>query len=417
MYALVDCNTFYASCEAIFNPAIRNAPVVVLSNNDGCIIARNAKAKALDIPDMVPFFQVETLVRKNNVRVFSSNYELYGDISAKVMHLMEPFGTAMEVYSIDEAFLRLPPACDYHSHGEKIKNRLWQQTRMPVCVGIAPSKTLAKLANHAAKKMQRLKGVCVLDEKHKWEWLLARITTDKVWGIGKRICQRLHHLGIHNALQLAQANPKYMRRHFSVVLERTIRELNGESCLDLELEPTPRKEIICTRSFSYKVTELHELQQAVSLYADRACEKLRKQNGLSATLWVYLESFDKGLGHFRPQRIIKLPFLTNDTRQIAHAAADTLAKIYRPGLRYKKCGVGLLDVRTRKYEQKDLFTPQQTEKSRKLMQIIDKTNQRYGKHTIKLLNSGIQGKWMMKRDYMSPRYTTRWQDIPQVRCS
>ena len=415
MYALVDCNTFYASCEVIFNPAIRDEPVVVLSNNDGCIISSNAKAKALNIPDMVPFFQVEKLVKKNNVHIFSSNYELYGDISAKVMRVMEPFGTEMEVYSIDEAFLRLP-ICDYSSHAQEIKNILWQQVRMPVCVGIAPTKTLAKLANHAAKKMHKLNGICVLDKKHKWEWLLARIACDKIWGVGKRICQRLHHLGIHNALQLAQANPKYLRRCFSVVVERTIRELNGEPCIDLVLNPVPRKEIICTRSFSYKITELHELQQAISLYADRACEKLRKQNGLSATLWVYLESLDKKNNHFRPQRIIKLPFLTNDTRQISGVAADALVKIFRPGLRYKKCGIGLLDVRTKKYEQNDLFSPQQTEKSHKLMRVIDKTNQRYGKHTIKLLNCGMQEKWMMSRNYMSPHYTTRWQDIPVVRC-
>ncbi len=415
MYALVDCNTFYASCEAVFNPAIRNEPVVVLSNNDGCIISSNAKAKALNIPDMLPFFQVETLVKKNNVHIFSSNYELYADISARVMCVMEPYSTEIEVYSIDEAFLRLP-GCDYHSHGKEIKNILWQQIRMPVCVGIAPTKTLAKLANHAAKKIQKLNGVCVLNEKHKWEWLLAQITCDKIWGVGRRICQRLHHFGIHNALQLAQVNPKYLRLHFSVMLERTIRELNGEACLDLELETAPRKEIFCTRSFSYKITRLNELQQAISLYADRVCEKLRKQNGLSATLWIYLEGFDKKVGHFCPQRIVKLPFLTNDTKQVASTAAKTLAQIYQPGIRYKKCGIGLLDVCTKKHEQKDFFNQQQTEKSRKLMHVIDQINQRYGKHTVKLLNSGIQPKWMMKRAYMSPRYTTCWKDIPVAQC-
>lgn len=415
MYALVDCNTFYASCERIFRPDLDGKPIVVLSNNDGCVISLNAEAKTFNIPSYVPFFQVRDEVIKNKVHVFSSNYELYGDISARVMKLLEPFSTEMEVYSIDEAFLRLAKV-DYQTHGKEIKDMLWKQARMPVCVGVAPTKTLAKLANHAAKKIIRFNGVCVLDEPYKWEWVLKRITTDKLWGVGSRICKRLHHLGIHNALQLAQANPKYLRKHFSVVLERTARELNGEACLDLQLEPAPRKEIICTRSFGYKVTELHELQQAMSLYASRACEKLRSQNGLTQTIWVYLESFDKKVGHYFPQRIIPLPHLTNDTRHISSVAAKAIVNLFKPDIKYKKCGIGLLDVRTKKYEQADLFNPQQTEQSRKLMSVLDKVNQRYGKHAMKLANTGIQPLWSMKREYMSPRYTTRWQDLPVVQC-
>jgi DNA polymerase V len=415
MYALVDCNTFYASCEQIYNPAIRGKPVVVLSNNDGCIISRNAEAKLLNIPGMVPFFQVRDMVEKNNVHIFSSNYELYGDISARVMNLMEPYGAEMEVYSIDEAFLRV--YCDdYQSHAEAIRNMLYQQAGMPVCVGVAPTKTLSKLANHAAKKINRLNGVCVLDRPFKWHWLLQRITTDKVWGVGRRICRQLQHMGIDNALQLAQANPKHLRRHFSVVLERTIRELNGEVCLDLELEPAPRKEIICTRSFSYKITALHELQQAINLYASRACEKLRSQNGLTANIWIYLESFDKKVGYFNQQKIIKLPHLSNDTRQIAKLASAAMTDIYQAGIRYKKCGIGLLDIRPMKYEQADFFTAQQSEKSRRLMSVLDKVNRRYGKHSITLASTGIQPQWAMKREYLSPAYTTRWGDIPVVSC-
>jgi DNA polymerase V len=415
MYALVDCNTFYASCEAIFNPALRDKPIVVLSNNDGCVISRNAEAKALNIPDLRPYFQVKELLRRQRVHVFSSNYELYGDISARVMALLESYSIGMEVYSIDEAFLQVR-AEDYSQHGKAIKDMLWQQVRMPVCVGIAPTKTLAKLANRAAKKMPRLNGVCVLDAPHKWRWLLERFKPEDIWGIGRRIAARLEYLGIHTALQLIESNPKYLRRNFSVNLERTIRELRGEACLDLETEPAPRKEIICTRSFSYKVTELHELQQAISLYADRACEKLRKQKSLTATLWVYLESFDKKAGYFRHQRISTLPCLTNDTRHIAAEAARLILQLYRPGIRYKKCGIGLLDLRSRHYEQRDFFNPHQSDKSRRLMQLMDHVNGRYGKQKIKLLNAGIQPKWEMKRDYISPRYTTRWQDIPVVKC-
>ncbi len=414
MFALVDCNTFYASCEAVFNPAVRGKPVVVLSNNDGCIIARNAEAKALGIPGMLPFFQVRKQVEEAGCYIFSSNYELYGDLSARVMKLMEPYATEMEVYSIDEAFLRLH-CKDYQVHGHAIKDMLWQQVRMPVCVGIAPTKTLAKLANHAAKKIPRLKGVCVLDKPEKWEWLLARIPVDSVWGIGARIRKRLNEMGIYNALELAQSDARWLRRRFSVVLEKTIRELNGEPCMDLELEPEPKKEIICSRSFSYKITELHELQQAVSLYASRACEKMRRQKGLTANLWVYLESFHNGERFYR-HRFVKLPCLTNDTRLIAEAASDALADIFRPGLRYKKCGIGLLDLCTKKYEQLDFYAPQQSEKSRTLMKTVDRINERYGKYSVQLANTGIQPKWIMSRNFKSPAYTTRWADIPVVRC-
>lgn len=414
MFALVDCNTFYASCEAIFNPAVRGKPVVVLSNNDGCIIARNKEAKALGIPGMLPFFQVRRQVEAAGCHIFSSNYELYGDISARVMKLMEPYAVDMEVYSIDEAFLRLH-CQDYHAHGTAIRDMLWRNIRMPVCVGIAPSKTLAKLANHAAKKIPRLAGVCVLDTPEKWNWLLERVTLDEIWGIGSRIKKRLNEMGIHNGLQLAQGDAKWLRRRFSVVLEKTIRELRGESCLDLELNPEPKKEIICSRSFSYKVTELHELQQAVSLYAARACEKMRKQNGLTANLWVYLESFQHRERFYR-HRFVRLPCLTNDTREIARAGAEAIAAIYKPGIRYKKCGIGLLELCTRKYEQLDFYAPQQPEKSRALMQTVDRINQRFGRYSVQLANTGVQPKWLMSRNFKSPAYTTRWADIPVVRC-
>jgi len=417
LFALVDCNTFYASCEAIFNPAVRGKPVVVLSNNDGCIIARNKEAKALGIPGMLPFFQVRKQVEDAGCHIFSSNYELYGDISARVMKLMEHCALELEVYSIDEAFLRLPGERfgSYRSQGKAIRDMLWKQVHMPVCAGIAPSKTLAKLANHAAKKISRLDGVCVLDSPDKWEWLLARIPLDDIWGIGSRISRRLNDMGIVNGLQLARSNPKWLRRQFSVVLEKTIRELNGEPCLDLDLEPEPKRDIVCSRSFSYKITELHELQQAISLYASRAGEKMRKQNGLTATVWVTLESFQGGQRFYR-QRLVKLPHLTNDSRLIARAGADAIEQLYRPGLRYKKCGIGLLDIRTRKYQQQDLFAPQQPERSRSLMNTMDRINQRYGRYTVQLASSGIQPKWLMSRNFKSPAYTTRWADIPVIRC-
>jgi DNA polymerase V len=415
MYALVDCNTFYASCEQVFRPDLRGKPVVVLSNNDGCIIARNKEAKRLGVPDLVPYFQVREMVEKLGCQVFSSNYELYGDLSARVMRLLEDWAAAIEVYSIDEAFLRLLPG-DWPRQGADIKQMLWQQTGIPVCVGIAPTKTLSKLANRAAKKIPKFNGVCVLDSPDKWEWLLARISPKQVWGVGSRITDRLQQLGITTALQLAQADQKWLRRHFSVVLERTIRELNGEPCLDLELETEPKKEIISTRSFSYKVTELKELQQAISSYATRACEKLRKQDGLTQQLWVYLESFDRKIGYLHRQGFVRLPHLSNDTRLIAGSAAEAIVPLFREGLRYKKCGIGLLDVRTRQYEQQDMFVASQSEQSRRLMTMLDAVNKRYGRQTLALASAGIEPPWAMKRDFMSPRYTTRWTDLPVVNC-
>lgn len=415
LFALVDCNTFYASCEKIFRPDLTHKPVLVLSNNDGCIISRDRIAKTLNIPELVPFFQVKARVEQLGCQVFSSNYELYGDISARVMSLLEPYATAMEVYSIDEAFLQVK-AENYQAHGQAIKEMLWKNVRMPVCVGMAPTKTLAKLANRAAKKILRLDGVCVLDTPAKWEWLLARMPVKEVWGVGSRLSKRLEALQIHSALQLAKAEQKWLRRKFSVLLERTIQELNGHPCLDLELEPAPRKAIISTRSFSYKVTQLEELKQAVCSYATRACEKLRGQNGLTQDIWVSLEGFDAHWGRSVRQAFKTLPHLSNDTRQIAQVGQQAITELYQPGVRYKKCGIGLMDIRTQTYEQTDLFNPQQSEKSRTLMSVMDHINSRYGKETVQLAGAGLQPKWSMRRDYMSPRYTTRWSDIPVVKC-
>lgn len=364
MYALVDCNTFYASCEQIFNPAIRGQPIVVLSNNDGCIISRNDEAKALKFPGLVPFFQVKHLFKKHQVHIFSSNYELYGDISARVMSILQPFSYEMEIYSIDEAFLRIPVQNDsnnssnnYQSQGKAIKDALWQQVGMPVCVGIAPTKTLAKLANHAAKKIKKLNGICVLDSKEKQEWLLQRISTKEIWGIGSRLSTRLSQLGIHNGLELINADAKTLRRNFSVVLERTLLELRGKACLDLENAPSPKNEIICSRSFSYKITQQKELEQAICQYAARACSKLRQQQSQSSAIAVYVQSRRKHEPLRTQQRIVRLAHATNDTREISQLAAATIAELYRPNEHYKKCGIILLELSQQRCEQLHFFHP------------------------------------------------------------
>lgn len=415
MFALVDCNAFYTNCEAIFNPALRGRPIVVLSNNDGCIVARNTEAQALNIPELLPYFQVRPLLEKHGVHVFSSNYELYGDISARVMRVLEDFASELEVYSIDEAFLRLPPR-DLQARGRDIRETLWQHLRVPACVGMAPTKTLAKLANRAAKKIPKLNGVCVLDNEEKRRWLLARTPVEAVWGIGRRLSRHLHGFNIHSAQDLTEADATWLRRRFSIVLEKTLRELHGEPCLDLELEPAPKRDIISTRSFSYRVTALHELQQAISLYAARACEKLRRQQGIVQRLWIYAESGRRNEAHFYRQRLVTLPYETDDTRMVARYAKTAMAALYRPGIRFKKCGIGLLDVRTRRYSQGDLFAERQNLRSQQLMALMDRVNQRYGHQRLMVANTGIRPGWTMRRDFKSPAYTTRWADIPQVRC-
>lgn len=417
MYALVDGNSFYASCEKIFRPDWRDRPLVVLSNNDGCIVARCALAKALKVPDLLPYFQVKDLLAKHQAIVCSSNYELYGDISRRMMDVLGTKAGNVEVYSIDEAFLQLLSTTrDYNQLGRNIKATVWQSIGMPVCVGIAPTKSLAKLANRAAKKIPRLGGVCTLDTVERREWVLQRIGTKDVWGIGGRISARLAVMGVHTGLDLIRTDPKHLRKHFSVVLERTVRELNGEPCMPLELQPPPKKEILCSRSFSHKITELVELQEAIASYAARACEKLRAQNSLTSTLRVFVEANRfKGV-YYGNQRIMMLDHLTNDTRMISNAAREAVAAMYRTGVPFHKCGIGLLDLRAARPEQLNFFAGHQSEKSQILMSALDAVNRRWGRGTLQLASQGIRPQWRMSRNMLSPSYTTKWSDIPKVRC-
>lgn len=415
MYALVDGNSFYASCEQIFRPDLKGKPVVVLSNNDGCIVARNAAAKALGIPDLEPYFKQKDLLDKHNVHVFSSNYELYGDISRRMMDTLGSMVGDIEIYSIDECFLRLLSTTkDYKSFGHRLKETVGRDIGMPVCAGIAPTKTLAKLANRAAKKIPVLNGVCAMDTKAKQEWVLKRFETRAIWGVGARISAGLAEMGITTAYQLSQASPKHLRKQFSVVLERTIRELNGEPCIPLDEEPSPKKEIICSRSFSHKIHTSLELQQAMSKYADRACEKLRQQDGLTSMFMAFVESSRFKGPQYSNHKIVKLDRYTNDTRVISAAASQAAGELFRPNVPFHKCGILLMELKERQPEQLHFFTPQQSSESRQLMKSLDTVNQRYGRGTLKLANQGINPSWKMAREKMSPRYTTNWKELPRV---
>ena len=415
MFALVDCNSCYASCEQIFRPDLRGKPVVVLTNNDGCIVARSKEAKALDVPDLIPFFKIKDFLEKHQVHVFSSNYELYGDVSRRIMSLLRNYARDIEIYSIDEAFLDVSGCEDLYQHGHKIKQACWQQQRMPVSVGIAPSKTLAKMANHIAKKSQKLNGVCVIENPELWAKVFQKISVRKVWGIGAQITKRLENHGVHTVDDLRKQAPKTLRKKFGVSVERTIRELNGEKCILLEATPAPRKEIICSRSFSKKVTEKNAVRESLANYAIRAGEKLRQQHSLVTQVEIMLQTSRFNPPFYFPNAGTRLLYPTNDDRIIIKTALDLLDTIFKPDLAYAKAGIVLRELVADDFLQHDLFTLGQSTGAFKTMESLDKINLRYGRGSIFFGRQGIKREWSMARDFKSPAYTTRFQDIPVVK--
>lgn len=469
VFALVDCNNFYASCEKMFRPDLTHKPVLVLSNNDGCVIARSREAKALGIGMGIPYFQVRDLAEQHGVVIFSSNYALYADISARVMSTLEQLAPAVEVYSIDEAFLELTGmTTSFREFGLSVRQTISDWIGMTVCVGIAPSKTLAKLANHAAKKWHKTAGVVDLTDRARQRKLMALMPVSEVWGIGRQLSKRLNALDIHTALQLADAPAKMLRRQFSVVLERTVAELNGESCLALEDVIADKKQIISSRAFSERITELALMQQAVSEYIHRACEKLRAQQSRAKQLTVFIRTspfsdpvHDPFYSHSATSSLITP---SDDTRDFLHLALQLLAKIWKDGYRYAKAGVMLADFYEAGVEQLSLFAPDVRAPSscgvqmptanyqltnslpansllansllanlqvdnasvhntshaaeslpnhRALMAVIDQINQ--SSHTkIFFAAKGLEQQWAMKRQLLSPAYTTKWSQIPKV---
>ncbi len=390
---------------------------MVLSNNDGFVVARSREAKALGISDLEPIFKIERLLRQHGVAIFSSNYPLYGDISDRVMQTLKDFSPRIEVYSIDEVFLDLSGMpYDMKALGTEIKARTWNEVKMPVGVGIAPSKTLAKLANHAAKKIPKCQGVCVLDEPHKWEWLLKRIPVMGVWGIASRLGRRLGDMGIQTAWDLATANPKIVRRASNVNLERTIEELNGRPCLALEEVPPAKKQIYCTRSFGRKATTLQPVLEAISLYATRAAEKLRAQHHIALAIHVFIHTSPFEPNYFSASNMARLPYPTDDSREIVALARAEVAKLYRPGYAYMKAGIGLVEVVDKRFYQHDLLHGGQSAKSEKLMKTLDEINRRQGKGVVFLGAQGVSKPWSMRQKYKSPEYTTKWRELPVVRC-
>jgi len=425
-FALVDCNNFYVSCERVFSPELIGKPVVVLSNNDGCIVARSNEAKTLGVKMGVPLFQIKNLVEQHKIQLRSSNYSLYADMSARVMAVLETFTPDVEIYSIDEAFLDFTDiyACrhDPSAYGQKIKLAVQRQVGIPVCVGMGPTKTLAKLANFAAKKWPKVGGVLDLADKERRQRLMKIVPVNEVWGIGRQLSNKLDRLGIHTVWDLALQSPARMQQQFSIVVAHTVQELNGISCLALENDAPAKQQIVCSRTFSRKLTSYDELHAAIAEFSSRAAEKLRQQHSTAATVTVFIRTngFATHEPQYQRQATDRLQFPTSDTRVIMNAVKRLLAQIYRSGFGYYKCGVQLDEIKPHSSPgQLDIFndfeTPIINQTSYRLMETVDQINRRFPR-SVTIAASRIDHSWRPKADYLSPRYTTSWLDLPKAYC-
>ena len=417
-FALIDCNSFYASCERVFRPDLARTPIVVLSNNDGCIIARSADAKPY-VKMGQPYFQVRDILRRHGIKAFSSNYALYGEMSERVMTIIEAMVPRLEVYSIDEAFAELTGVTqNLEQLGRQMRARIRQWTGVPVGVGIAQTKTLAKLANHAAKTWQKQTGGVVdLRPPTVRDWVLKHCDVGEVWGVGRRMKAHLEPLGIRSAWDLAQADARALGRKFSVVIEKTARELAGTSCLELEDIDPPRQEICCSRMFGDRLTDLQPIREAVASYTFRAAEKLRAQGSLCKKMRIAIRT-----GLFNPEQaryvngvVVELPYPTDDTRLMTRFACEALERVYRPGFRYSKAEVMLLELCQRGEYTQDLFTVSQPAASERLMSLVDEINARWGRGTMRTAAVPLDPDWGMRRALMSQSYTTRLDQLMKVR--
>ncbi|MDP7654085.1 MAG: Y-family DNA polymerase [Candidatus Marinimicrobia bacterium] len=418
MYALVDCNNFYASCERVFDPRLEGRPIVVLSNNDGCVIARSNEAKALGIAMGEPAFKKEEVYAKHNVAIFSSNFALYGDMSQRVMRTLAQHSAAMEIYSIDEAFLECSglSADELDRFGIHLRKTVKQWTGIPVSIGVAPTKTLAKVANHIAKRLPDNSGVCVLTKEETIEYCLKKLPVEKLWGVGRRYALFLRSWGINTAWDLRRMPEGWVKENMTVVGLRLQKELKGEPCIPLEDQPQKKKEICTSRSFGTMVTELDELKQAVSMYATRCAEKLRTQNSCTNLVNVFLHTnpFRPDLPQYKNVRLVRLPVASNSTLNIVQAALGGLRSIYRAGYQYKKAGVivsGLVPSNTIQY---NLFHPTDEDRHMRLMSAMDTVNDREGRDVLRIAEQGFARRWTLRQERLSPCYTTRWADFMTI---
>lgn len=420
MYALADVNSFYASCETLWRPDLRGRPVVVLSNNDGCVVARNEEAKALGIKIGVPYFKVKHPFERAGGIAFSSNYELYADMSMRVMSVLEEMAPRVEIYSIDESFMDLTGVrrcVELETFGRQVRAKVLRDTGLTVGIGIAQTKTLAKLANHAAKKWPGTGGVVDLSSAGRQRKLMGLVPVAEVWGIGRRIAKKLQVMGIDTALQLADSSTAMIRKNFSVVIEKTVRELRGEPCLELEEFAPTKQQILCSRSFGERITEYDDMRQAICMYATRAAEKLRKEHQycMHISAWLKTSPFAINEQYYGNSASVKLSTPTQDSRDIITAAVRCFDAIWQPGHRYQKAGVMLQDFFSHGVAQLGLFDKYQPRhNSEQLMSVLDRINNS-GRARLWFAGQGTQQAWSMKREMLSPAYTTRVSDLPRAR--
>ena len=415
--ALVDCNNFYVSCERIFRPDLARVPMVVLSNNDGCVVSRSNEAKALGVKMGQPWFECQPLAQAHGILAMSSNYALYADMSNRVMRILGEFSPNQEVYSIDESFVDLTGTPNLREVSYAMRERVRMWTGMPVCVGIGPTKTLAKLANHVAKKHPRSRGVFnynALTDAQKAA-LLQRIPVSEVWGVGRKLTQRLQAHGVHTVLDLREAHIPSLRAEFGVVMEKTQRELQETPCIQLEEVAADKQQIIASRSFGSMVTELPVLKDALSTFVANACAKLRAQNSQAAVIQVFLQTnrFRKDLPQYSPSLAVPLPQPTHDTLVVNRWADALCERMFREGYQYKKAGVMLSELGPVTHQQGDWLEASPAGHS-KLMQVLDHLNARYGRGAVKVSTQGAYQGWQMRQERKSPNYTTDWDDVPVV---
>ncbi|VVO65245.1 Protein UmuC [Pseudomonas fluorescens] len=418
VFGLIDCNSFYASCERVFRPDLARVPIVVLSNNDGCVIARSYDAKPY-VKMGEPYFQIKHKLKQHGIVPFSSNYALYGDMSERVMTLIEAMVPAVEVYSIDEAFVDLTGIGDLDALGRKIRSQVLRCTGIPVGVGIAHTKTLAKLANHTAKRLQaQTGGVVNICDTIKRDWVLRNTDVAEVWGVGQRMKMHLDGMGIKTAMDLAKADPWTLRKNFSVVIEKTARELAGTPCLELDEPDPPKQEICCSRMFGKRLKELPPIKEAVATYMMRASEKLRAQKSLCKKIRVSIRT-----GMFNPDEakyangvVVDLPYPTDDVRLLTTAAVDALDRVFSPGFSYSKAEVMLLNLCQPGEYTDDLFATSQPIEATRVMAVLDEINGRWGRGTLRAASVPSNPDWGMRREIMSQSYTTNLDQLWVVSC-
>ena len=412
--ALVDCNSFYVSCERLFNPRIQKKAVVVLSNNDGCVISRSTEAKILGIKMGEPYFKVKDLVKKNKVEVFSSNYALYGDISRRVMRVLRTFSPKVEIYSIDEAFIDLSfidekGAAEY---GKEIRSRVLKWTGIPTSVGIATTKTLSKVANHIAKKEKA--GVVYLNKDI--DERLKKFAIEDVWGVGRQLSKFYYKNNIKNAYDLKNVSNYWVKKGTNVLGAKTAMELRGVPCIDLQIDQEKRKNCCVSRSFGRKVTEIEELEESVTTHCLNAAEKIRADDQLAKTITVFVRTspFDKSKKYYSNSKTIDLPIATNNSLELIKNATKALSEIYVKGHRYQKAGVILTGLKDEKESQENLLTPLMDNKSKSLMKAIDYTNSKYGRYAISIAHAGLSKGWKMRREHSSKIDTASFDSLPII---